>query len=146
MQTAIKVLLVEDNPADADLTLETLDMSKLKVEISVAVDGVEALAFLTDEIRYGTTNQPDLILLDLNLPRKGGRELLADMKSDAKLCHIPVVILTSSDAERDIVSTYSKGANCYVTKPVDLEAFQNIVQAIEDFWFTVVRLPTRPAS
>ncbi|TFF18041.1 response regulator [Jiella endophytica] len=144
MQDAIKVLLVEDNPADADLTVETFEVSKLKIDLSIAVDGVEALAFLRDKSRYAIPGmQPDLILLDLNLPRKGGHELLADLKADDGLRHLPVVILTSSEAEQDIVATYAKGANCYVTKPVDLVAFQKIVQAIEDFWFTVVRLPTR---
>lgn len=144
MQDAIKVLLVEDNPADADLTVETFEVSKLKIDLSIAVDGVEALAFLREKSRYAIPGmQPDLILLDLNLPRKGGHELLADLKADDGLRHIPVVILTSSEAEQDIVETYAKGANCYVTKPVDLVAFQKIVQAIEDFWFTVVRLPTR---
>ena len=141
MQDAIHVLLVEDNPADADLTGETLDTSKLKIDLSVAIDGVEALAFLRREGEYREAPVPDLVLLDLNLPRKGGRELLQDMKSDPKLRHIPVVILTSSEAERDIVQSYSLGANCYVTKPVDLKAFQSIVQAVQDFWFTVVKLP-----
>ena len=141
MDGSIHVLLVEDNPADADLTGETLDVSKLKIHLSVVVDGVDALAFLRREGEYQDAPMPDLMLLDLNLPRKGGRELLHDMKSDERLRHIPVVILTSSDAENDIVQSYSLGANCYVTKPVDLKAFQAIVQAVQDFWFTVVKLP-----
>ncbi|MBP0618147.1 response regulator [Jiella mangrovi] len=141
MTAPIKVLLVEDNPADADLTIETFDMSKLKIELSVARDGVEALAMLRGETKDSDATIPDLMLLDLNLPRKGGRELLADIRGDERLRSIPVVILTSSEAERDIVESYALGANCYVTKPVGLEAFQQIVQAVEDFWFTVVKLP-----
>ena len=142
MIDAIKVLLVEDNPADADLTIETFDMSKLKIELTVARDGVEALSMLRREAPYTAMPQPDLMLLDLNLPRMGGRELLAEIKADVKLRYIPIVILTSSEAERDIIESYALGANCYVTKPVDLKAFQQIVQAVEDFWFTVVKLPS----
>ena len=146
MRGSINVLLIEDNPADVDLTIETFDMSKLTVDLSVAMDGVKALEFLRREGEYHSAPTPDLILLDLNLPRKGGRELLAEMKAEDDLRHIPVVILTSSEAERDIIESYALGANCYVTKPVDLKAFQEIVRAVEDFWFTVVKLPKAPRT
>ncbi len=136
---AIHVLLVEDNPADADLTRETLEAGKLHIDLSVAIDGEQALQMLKASYAAGT--KPDLILLDLNLPRKGGRQILAEIKADESLRHIPVVILTSSDAERDVAQSYTLGANCYITKPVDLRAFQSIVAAVEDFWFGVVKLP-----
>ena len=144
MDQPIHVLLVEDNPADADLTRETLETSKLHVELSVAVDGVQALEFLRRKGRFGTAPRPDLILLDLNLPKKDGRETLAEIKADDDFRQIPIVVLTSSDAERDVAQSYALGANCYVTKPVDLRAFQTIVQAVEDFWFFVVKLPRAP--
>ena len=131
-------MLVEDNPADADLTRETFDISKLHVDLSVAIDGAQAIELLK---KRGAAPLPDLILLDLNLPKKDGRAVLAEIKSDEELRKIPVVILTSSDAERDVAQSYSLGANCYVTKPVDLRAFQTIVQAVESFWFSVVKLP-----
>jgi len=144
MDQPIHVLLVEDNPADADLTRETLETSKLHVELSVAVDGVQALEFLRRKGRFATAPRPDLILLDLNLPKKDGRETLAEIKADDDFRQIPIVVLTSSDAERDVAQSYALGANCYVTKPVDLRAFQTIVQAVEDFWFFVVKLPRVP--
>ena len=145
MDKPIHVLLVEDNPADADLTRETLETSKLHVELSVAVDGVQALEFLRRKGGFGKAPRPDLILLDLNLPKKDGRETLAEIKSDDEFKQIPIVILTSSDAERDVAQSYALGANCDVTKPVDLRAFQTIVQAVEDFWFFVVKLPRAPS-
>ena len=138
---SIKVLLVEDNPADADLTRETLEMSKLTIELEVAIDGVEALRYLRGEGEYSGSIVPDLILLDLNLPRMDGKQFLAELRADKTFRNIPVVILTTSDAESDVVQGYSLGANCYVTKPVDLSAFQTIVKAVEGFWFTVVKLP-----
>jgi two-component system, chemotaxis family, response regulator Rcp1 len=141
MEKPIEVLLVEDNPADADLTRETFEASKLRLNLWVAIDGIEAMEFLQRKGRFAQAPIPDLILLDLNLPKKDGREVLAEMKTDPRLRRIPVVILTSSDAERDVAESYELGANCYVTKPVDLKAFQSIVQAVEDFWFTVVKLP-----
>ncbi len=141
MTRPIRVLLVEDNPADADLTRETLEGSKLHVDLSVAKDGVQALAFLNRRGEFAQVPRPDLILLDLNLPKKDGRQVLSEIKANADLRGIPVVVLTSSDAEKDIAQSYALGANCYVTKPVDLRAFQTIVQAVEGFWFTVVRLP-----
>jgi CheY-like chemotaxis protein len=133
--------MVEDNPGDADLTRDTLESGKLTLDISVAVDGAEALDYLLRRGRYTDANLPDLILLDLNLPKMDGRQVLAEVKKHEELQSIPVVILTSSNAERDVVQSYKLGANCYVTKPVDLTAFQSIVRSIEGFWFTVVKLP-----
>ncbi|MFA5963329.1 MAG: response regulator [Sphingomonas sp.] len=141
MTTPIRVLLVEDNEADAYLTRETLESGKLHVEIAIASDGVEACDYLLRRPPYGDIALPDLILLDLNLPRLDGRQVLEELRRHEKLGTIPVVILTSSDAERDIAQSYELGANCYVTKPVGLDAFQSIVRAVEDFWFTVVKLP-----
>lgn len=146
MEHPIHVLLVEDNPADADLTRETLETSKLRLELSVAMDGIEAMRFLRREGEHVGAPRPDLILLDLNLPKKDGRQILIEIKADSQFRRIPVVILTSSDAERDVAQSYALGANCYVTKPVDLKAFQAIVQAVEDFWFTVVKLPSSVAA
>lgn len=141
MKKSIRVLLVEDNPGDADLTKETLEAGKVHVEIVMAVDGSEALARLRRQPPHEADPLPDLILLDLNLPKIGGREVLAELKKHDDLRRIPVVILTSSDAEGDIVKSYELGASCYVTKPVGLEAFQAIVRSVESFWFTVVKLP-----
>jgi len=137
----IHVLLVEDNPGDADLTAETLATSKIYIKIDVVVDGVQALARLLKQAPYENARTPDLILLDLNLPKMGGREVLAEIKRHLSLRSIPVVVLTSSDAEQDIAESYELGANCYVTKPVGLQAFQSIVRAVEGFWFSVVKLP-----
>jgi len=146
VESQIHVLLVEDNPADADLTRETLETSKLHLELSVAIDGIEAMRFLRREGEHAGASRPDLILLDLNLPKKDGRQILSEIKADDAFRRIPIVILTSSDAERDVAQSYALGANCYVTKPVDLKAFQAIVQAVEDFWFTVVKLPVNMSS
>jgi CheY-like chemotaxis protein len=143
MSRPIEVLLVEDNPGDVRLTREALKEGKVNNNLHVAPDGVEALAFLRREGPHAGAVQPDLILLDLNLPRKGGREVLEEIKSDPALRHIPVVILTSSQAEQDIARAYDLHANCYISKPVDLDQFINVVRSIEDFWFTVVKLPTR---
>jgi CheY-like chemotaxis protein len=137
----VEILLVEDNPGDVRLTQEALRESKLHNNLSVARDGVEALAFLRREDPYATAPRPDLILLDLNLPRKDGREVLAEIKSDPHLRAIPVVVLTTSQAEQDIAQSYNLHANCYVTKPVDLEQFITVVQSIEGFWFSIVTLP-----
>lgn len=137
----VDILLVEDNPGDVELTREALHDTKVHMRLSVVPDGVEALAFLRRERDYADAPRPDLILLDLNLPKKDGRAVLADIKQDASLRHIPVVVLTSSQAEQDIVRAYELHANCYVTKPVDLDQFVKIVQSIEHFWFTVVKLP-----
>ena len=141
MNDKIRILLVEDNPADADLTCEKLEASKILHDIFIVKDGVEALDFLRKKGEYADSFRPDLILLDLNLPRKDGREVLAEIKSDLKLKRIPVIILTSSEAEEDIVRTYDLQASAYVTKPVDLAGFGTIVKAIEGFWFSVVRFP-----
>lgn len=141
MNPPIQVLLIEDNPGDADLVAETLECSRLRLDLAVAVDGAQALDRLLRRPPYEHTPTPDLILLDLNLPKVGGREVLARIKQEPALREVPVVVLTSSDAEHDIVQSYQLGANCYVTKPVGLVAFQSIVQAIEGFWFTVVKLP-----
>jgi two-component system, chemotaxis family, response regulator Rcp1 len=141
MSDLIEILLVEDNPGDVELTREALHDSKVHMRLSVVNDGVEALAFLKREARYPDAPRPDLILLDLNLPKKDGRAVLGEIKQDPSLKHIPVVILTSSQAEQDILRAYDLHANCYVTKPVDLDQFITIVKSIEQFWFTVVKLP-----
>ena len=137
-----EILLVEDNPGDVELTREALLESKIHMDLSVVSDGVEALAFLKREGAHADAPRPDLILLDLNLPKKDGRTVLGEIKQDRSLRNIPVVILTSSQAEQDIVRAYDLHANCYVTKPVDLDQFISIVQSIEQFWLTVVKLPT----
>ncbi len=139
----IEVLLVEDDPADVELTLEVMDRTRLKVEINVVKDGVEAMEYLRRDGKYTDSTKPDLVLLDLNMPRKDGREALREIKADEGLKPIPVVILTTSDSDEDIIKTYATGANCYITKPVGLEQFIKVVKSIEDFWFTVVRYPVR---
>ena len=135
------ILLVEDNPGDVRLTQEALKSSKLQVELSVARDGVEVLSHLRNEGKFADAPKPDLILLDLNLPRKSGLEVLAEIKNDDNLKNIPVVILTTSESEEDILRSYNLHANCYVTKPVDMNQFLKIVQQIEIFWFVIVKLP-----
>ena len=140
---AIEILLVEDNPGDVRLMLETLKDYKLLNHVSVVKDGVEAMAFVQRTGVYVNAPSPDLILLDLNLPRKNGREVLAEIKADAKLRFIPVIVLTTSFAEQDIINSYSLHANCYITKPVDLDQFTKVILAIEEFWFTIVRLPPK---
>lgn len=137
----LTILLVEDNPADADLTRESLLDCKILHELYVAIDGIDALAFLRREGRHADAPRPDMILLDLNLPRKDGRELLGDLKSDPDLRRIPVVVLTSSKAEEDVLRSYDLQASAYVTKPVDMEGFWTIIKAIGSFWFSVVRFP-----
>jgi len=141
---AIEILLVEDNPGDVRLTIEGLNEGKVRNNLHVARDGVEALEFLRRQGRFADAVRPDLILLDLNLPRMDGREVLAEIKSDADLKTIPVVVLTTSRAEQDILHSYQLQANCYITKPVDLEQFITVVRSIEDFWLTIVTLPNRP--
>lgn len=138
----IEILFVEDNPGDVRLTLEAMKENKMYINTHVVEDGVEAMAFLHREGKYSGAPRPDLILLDLNLPKKDGREVLAEVKADADLKRIPVVILTTSQAEEDIIRTYELHANCYVTKPVDLDQFIRVVKYIEEFWLTIVRLPT----
>jgi CheY-like chemotaxis protein len=137
----IEVLLVEDNPGDVQLTQIALEESKISVHLSVVEDGVEAMAFLRKQEKYAATPHPDIILLDLNLPKKDGREVLAEIKADNTLKRIPVVVLTTSHAEEDVLKAYNLSANCYITKPVDFDQFVKIVQSIENFWFTIVKLP-----
>jgi len=139
----VDILLVEDNPGDVRLTVEALKEGKVRNNLQVVHDGVEALAYLRRENGYEGSSPPDLILLDLNLPRKNGREVLQEIKCDPKLKRIPVVILTTSEAEQDVLKSYDLHANCYITKPVDLDQFMRVVRLIEDFWFTVVMLPSR---
>lgn len=136
-----EVLLVEDSPGDVRLTREALKEGKVRNNLSVVSDGVEAMEFLRREGKYKDAPRPDIVLLDLNMPRKDGREVLAEMKSDEQLKRIPVVVLTTSEAEQDILRTYDLHANCYLTKPVDLEQFISIVKSVEDFWLTIVQLP-----
>ena len=143
---SIKVLLVEDNPGDVRLTKEALKEGKMLNRVTVVGDGVEALSFLRRQGKYADAGQPDLILLDLNLPKKDGRQVLAEIKADPGLKRIPVVVLTTSSAEEDILKTYDLHANCYVTKPVDLEQFMRVVKSIKDFWITVVKLPSEDAE
>ena len=140
---AINILLVEDNPGDALLAQEALQDSKLLIKTHHVEDGVEALTFLRKEGVYTDVPTPDLIILDLNLPRKNGREVLAEIKSDDALKSLPVVVLTSSEAEKDILQSYALQANCYITKPIDLHQFMTIVQTVQDFWFTIVKLPPK---
>ena len=137
----VEILLVEDNPGDVRLTIEALKEGRLRSHVTVASDGEEALAVLRREGRHALAARPDLILLDLNLPRKSGREVLAEVKQDPDLRRIPVVIMTSSDDEKDILAAYNLYVNCYVTKPVDLDQFITVVRSIENFWFTIVKLP-----
>lgn len=138
----VEILLVEDNPGDVRLTQEALKEGKIRNHLTLARDGVEALAILRRTGEYADIVRPDIILLDLNLPRKDGREVLAEIKSDESLKRIPVVVLTTSKAEEDILRSYDLHANCYITKPVDLEQFITVVKSIEDFWVTIVRLPS----
>lgn len=140
--SAVKILLVEDNPGDVRLTQEALKESKMLNELYVAEDGVEALEFLNRAGKYADAPHPDLILLDLNLPKKDGRELLEEIKADEKLKRIPVVVLTTSKAQEDIYRMYEQHANCYITKPIDLDQFIEVVKSIDNFWLTIVKLPS----
>jgi len=139
----VEILLVEDNPGDVRLTREAMKDAKVRNNLHNVPDGVEALAFLRHEGRYATAPTPDLIVLDLNLPKKSGREVLEEIKKDDQLKHIPIVILTTSQAEKDILESYRLRANAYVTKPVDLEQFLKVVGSIEHFWLEIVKL-SRP--
>jgi chemotaxis family two-component system response regulator Rcp1 len=141
---AIEILMVEDNPGDVRLTREAFKDGRVWNRLHVVEDGIAALDFLHRREPYGDAPRPDVILLDLNLPRMDGREVLAAIKGDPSLRVIPVVVLTTSQAEEDVLRAYHLNANCYITKPVDLAQFIRIVQAIEDFWLTVVRLPSSP--
>jgi chemotaxis family two-component system response regulator Rcp1 len=142
----VEILLVEDNPADVRLVREALKDSKILNNLSVVGDGVEAIAFLRKKGKYASSPRPDLVLLDLNLPKKNGREVLAEVKADEKLKRIPVVVMTVSDDEKDILLTYNSHANCYIKKPLDFEQFNQIVHSIENFWFTIVCLPPKDSS
>jgi chemotaxis family two-component system response regulator Rcp1 len=138
---AIEILLVEDNPGDIELTREALDVSKVANRLHVVNDGVDAIDFLFRRGRFADVPQPDIILLDLNLPNKDGRQVLSEIKADAGLAQIPIVVLTTSQADEDILRAYQLHANCYITKPIDFNQFVRIVSAIEDFWLSVVKLP-----
>lgn len=142
-QKPVDILLVDDNPADVDLTREALRDARMLNRMYVARDGVEALAFLRREGEHAGAPRPDLILLDLNMPRMDGRELLGHIKADPELKRIPVVVLSTSEAETDILKTYDLHANCFVTKPVELEQFVDVARSIEGFWLTLVKLPAR---
>ena len=139
----IDILLVEDNPGDIRLTQEVLKDGKIQNKLSIIMDGEEAINFLKKIGKYKDAPTPDLILLDLNLPKKDGREVLAEIKRDTELARIPVIILTTSAAENDIINTYSNHANCYITKPVDFKQFISVIRAIENFWLTIVKLPIK---
>lgn len=139
----VDILLVEDNPGDARLAVEALKEGNVSNRLHVVPDGVEAMAFLRREGKYSDAPRPHLVLLDLNLPRKDGRQVLAEVKTDDLLKRIPVVVLTTSQAEQDITRSYDLHANCYITKPVDLDRFITVIRSIEDFWCTVVKLPPR---
>ncbi len=139
----IDILLVEDNPGDVRLAQEALKESKIRNKLYVVDDGVEAMAFLRRQGKYADAPRPDLILLDLNLPRKSGREVLAEVKTDENLKRIPVVVLTVSRAEEDVVKCYNHYANCYITKPLDFNNFMKVTRQIEQFWLTIVTLPTK---
>lgn len=139
----IEILLVEDNPGDARLAVEALRESKLHNNLTHVKDGVEAMDYLRRKNQYSQVPPPDLVLLDLNLPRKDGREVLAEIKQDPELRRIPVVVMTTSEAEKDLLQSYDLHANAYVVKPIDLDRFMDIVHAIENFWLTIVKLPRR---
>ncbi len=139
-----KILLVEDDPGDVDLMKEVLEDAKSLVKMNVVEDGVQAMAYLHKEGSYAKARQPDLILLDLNLPKKDGHQVLREIKSDENLKDIPVVVLSDSKADRDIRQSYNGGVNCYITKPVGFEQFSNTIRSITDYWFRVANLPSRP--
>jgi CheY-like chemotaxis protein len=140
---SIIVLMAEDNPDDVELTREALDDSKLSVILHQVSDGVEAMAFLRKQPPYQDAPSPDLFLLDLNMPRKDGRQVLEEVRADPQLKRLPIVVLTTSGATEDIGAAYALNANCYIQKPVDFGQFMRVVQAIEQFWFTIVKLPTK---
>jgi two-component system, chemotaxis family, response regulator Rcp1 len=137
----IEILLVEDNPGDVRLTLEVLKDAKVNNRVSIARDGEEAMSYLYKKGKFEKAKRPDLILLDWNLPKKDGYEVLIEMKTNDKLKSIPVVVLTTSEAEEDIIKAYAVNANCFISKPVDLDQFIRVIQLIEEFWMTIVKLP-----
>ncbi|MFQ5650072.1 MAG: response regulator [bacterium] len=140
---AMDILLVEDNQGDVRLTREAFKEGHVPSRLNVVGDGIEAITYLRQDAPFGSATRPDLILLDLNLPRRNGREVLEIIKNDEDLRRIPVVILTTSKAEQDIINSYDLHANCYITKPVDLEQFMRVVRMLQDFWFTTVKLPQK---
>lgn len=142
----IEILLVEDDEGDIELTLEAFNRSKIALNLNVVRDGMEAMAYLQQQGEFQTENSPDLILLDLNLPRKDGREVLHEIQANEYLKQIPVVVLTTSEADEDILRSYQVGANAYVTKPVGLEGLTKVVTMLEEFWFTIVKLPSHRSS
>ena len=142
----IEILLAEDNPGDARLTVEGFKDAKIKNNITVVEDGIEAMAYLRHEGPYANAALPDLILLDLNMPRKDGREVLAEIKADENLMRIPVLVFTISSAERDILEAYNLQANAFITKPIDLDEFITVVKSLEEFWLTIVKLPQSVSS
>ncbi len=137
----VEILLIEDNPGDVRLTKEALKECKIANKLHIALDGIEAMYFLIKKEKFKNSPRPDVILLDLNLPKKDGREVLAEIKQDKDLRRIPVVILTTSKSEEDVIKTYNLHANCYISKPIDMEQFIKVVKSIGDFWFTIVKLP-----
>ena len=143
---AFEVLLVEDNPGDVRLTREALKDAKVHISLHVASDGIEAMAFLNHEGEYAEVPRPDMILLDLNLPRKDGRQVLQEIKATPALMTIPIVILTTSESEQDILRSYQLHANCYISKPVDLDGFLTVVKSIDNFWLSIVKLPHESVS
>ncbi len=140
----IHILLVEDNPGDIRLTKEVLKEGKIQNTLSVVMDGEEAILFLKRQGKYKDVKLPDIILLDLNLPKKDGRQVLSEIKTDQELMLIPVIVLTTSSAEKDILNMYAIHANCYITKPVDFDQFINVIRSIENFWLNIVKLPHNP--
>jgi two-component system, chemotaxis family, response regulator Rcp1 len=141
----IEILLVEDNPGDAELTREALNSAKVANRLSVVDDGADAVDFLLRKGKFAAAPRPDIILLDLNLPKKDGREVLSEIKANKDLAEIPVVVLTTSEAEEDILRAYQLHANCYISKPIDFSSFMRVISTIEDFWLSIVKLPTRIA-
>lgn len=143
---AVEILLIEDNPGDRELAIEALKDSKINNNLHIAVDGEQAMNFLKKKGEYVNAETPDIIFLDLNLPKKDGREILAEIKNDENIKSIPVVVLTTSSAEEDIIKSYNLHANCYINKPLDFNQFVRVVKSIEDFWLTIVKLPPKKGS
>lgn len=139
----IEILLIEDSPSDAALTIEALQAGKIGNNLNLVTDGVEAMAYLRQQDRFAKSQRPDLIMLDLNLPKKDGREVLRELKSDPSLKLIPIIVLTTSKADKDVMQSYELNANCYITKPVDFQQFIDVVKSIERFWLSVVTLPPK---
>lgn len=139
----VEILLVEDDPGDIELIKETISSSKLKINLQIVNDGSKAISYLKKQGQYSDKTEPDLVILDLNLPLKNGMEVLKEVKSDEDIKHIPIIVMTTSDQDSDVLKSYKLGANSYVTKPMGIEQFSHIVNTIEDFWLTIVKLPKR---